>query len=167
MIKLIKDRTLRFILTWTGNIDLDLNAIFPLSNNNICHVFYGNTECLGVKYSKDSKTGSLENNGIEIIDINILGSYQYTIYVTLYGVFSNQPLYQSKANLSLYTANFQEPVFSIDINNSIGLSTNKQSWVGVCFDGATGFSTLRKINEFVDFEPKYNFCDKYLQLSPN
>ena len=63
----------------------------------------------------------------------------------------------------MYTANFQEPVFSIEIENIVGINTSNQiTWAVLCFDGSIGLSSLKKINKLIDGHPSYDFCDSYI-----
>ncbi len=63
----------------------------------------------------------------------------------------------------MYTANFQEPVFSIEIQNIVGLSSNSNiTWAVLCFDGSIGLSSLKKINKLIDTKPSFDYCDEYI-----
>lgn len=159
MEQIINTETIRFVLSWGTSIDLDLHSRFAVSSKNICHVFFGNKSCMSMTHSGDKSYDSTIRSGMEAISIDKLGSYRYVIYASNYQG-NGYDLQLSGGVFSMYTQNFQQPLFTTDVPNSIE-SESKRFWIILCLDGSKGISSLKKINKLVNVEPTYNVCDQY------
>ena len=158
---------IKFTLNWEDNPkDLDLHAKFDVGEKSKCHVFFGRPYCLGVKLNKDVKEGG--HSGAESIVVNELGNYKYIIFVGNFkSSFGPSSLQTSQAVVSMYSANFFEPIFSINIpNTSVGINGNEEEniekvnwWLVLCYDGAIGMRSVKKVNKLLVKEPTLADCE--------
>ncbi len=163
---------MKFTLTWgvDNPKDLDLHAIFDVSSTTSCHVFFGKPYCLGTSLNQDVTEGG--SKGSESILIDSLGNYKYMIFVgNFYGshlinsnstglVQSTNSINLSNAAVLMYSANFQEPIFSIEIPYVPAVTNVKQKnwWLVLCFDGSLGMKSLIRVNKLLEKEPKFTDC---------
>lgn len=161
----ITGNSLKFTLTWDNKpYDLDLHAKFQVSDSSICHVFFGKSICLGTSISSDIKNGG--SKGSEYITISSLGNYKYMIYVGKFrgnGDDSNIPLQGSNASISLYSSDYDQPVFTITVPNTSVTDTSEEIesmvwWLVLCFDGSQGMKSLNRVNTLLNYEPDYKDC---------
>lgn len=170
--KIINPGQLKFTLTWGVDDpkDLDLHAIFDVSSTTKCHVFFGKPYCLGTSLKRDVFEGG--SKGSESIIIDSLGNYKYMIFVgNFYGtqilesnntnsIVTTNSINLSNAAVFMYSANFQEPVFSIEIPYiPAGVNVKQKNWwLVLCFDGSLGMKSLIRINKLLENEPKFTDC---------
>ena len=183
MIHLFNSGKIFVKLEWDNNPpDLDLICRFKV-NNNFCYTFFGNNKCVNTHYFNDIKTKGI--NGQEIIEIEILGEYNYFFYVRKYFDVSNNTaknerkinnfdikdnnislfyknndelIKNSKAKLSLYASGINIPALNLDIPN-VDNNLNYIYWAGFCLDGKKGLKGIKVINQLYDNEPPKNICD--------
>ncbi len=175
-------------LEWDDNPpDLDLICRFEVNNcklkNIFCYTFFGNSKCVDTHFFTDIKNKG--TNGQEIIEIEILGEYDYFFYVRKYFDASNNTaknerkindfdisennislfyknndelLKNSKAKLSLYANGIKVPALILEIPN-IDITNNSYIyWAGFCLDGKKGLKGINVINKLYENEPPRNIC---------
>ena len=186
MIQLFNSGKIVVKMEWENNPpDLDLYCRFKAKDNNFCYTFFGNNKCVDTNYPYDNKKGG--NNGSEIIEVEILGEYNYFFYVRKYFDVSNNiaknerkindfendnnniSLYykendelisNSKVKLSLYANGIKTPALILNIPNPVenNLNNNYIYWGGFCLKSKKGLEGINIINEFYVDEPPKNVC---------
>lgn len=99
----IDENDVKILLTWNGNVSLDLRTKFILNSEIGCEVSYTNKVCGGIKLLNISE---FQNFGFEELVIKPVGAYQYFFYVV-----QKDPIDYSAA-LKVYVKGEILPIFN-------------------------------------------------------
>ena len=184
MIQLFNSGKVIVKMDWENNPpDLDLICRFKVKENTFCYTFFGNNKCVDTYYPNDNRKKGI--NGPEIIEVDILGNYNYFFYVRKYFDVSNNTakmerkinhfedednkisLYykqnddsikNSKVKLSLYANGIRIPSFILNVPNIEDFNESYIYWGGFCLNGNKGLEGINIINKFYENEPPKNNC---------
>ena len=184
MIQLFNSGKMVVKMDWENNPpDLDLICRFEPKEKNFCYTFFGNNKCVDTNYPIDNRKGGF--NGEEIIEVEVLGEYNYFFYIRKYFDISNNKakdekklndfenennnislyykqndelIQKSKVKLSIYANGIKIPAFVLNIPNEQNFNEKYNYWGGFCFDGKKGLNGINIINKFFEMEPPRNIC---------
>lgn len=138
---------IRVVLTWTGEVDLDLRAKFKFSNEFDCNIATYNKVCGSGKLNYASKTGL----NAEEISLNRVGPVHYLFYVKEYKTDKNR-LVEARAWLKVYVKNSEVPVVVLGQQDEFMWSVSQDEykiWLGFCLDGNFGVSSVAPIQAYM------------------
>lgn len=138
---------IRVLLTWTGEVDLDLRAKFKFSDEFDCNIATFNKVCGSAKLNYISKSGLYA----EEISLNKVGPVHYLFYVKEYKTDKNR-LVEARANLKVYVKSSDEPVIVLGQQNEYMWNVSQDEykiWLGFCLDGNFGVSSVAPIQAYM------------------
>jgi len=122
---------MRFVLTWTEDLDLDLRVMFESSASHVCDVHYADKHCGGARLYTISESGL---KGGEVITLRQVSPAPYLFYVT-----SSRPGHFTSAELKVYSPSSPAPVLRLPytVQHSEG-----GAWLALCLHGLQGLESI-------------------------
>jgi hypothetical protein len=194
---------IRFVLSWpNGPKDLDIYTLFKVSKLSKCEIYFGRKSCVGAALDIDNRKGGKlgvetvtistlgKYNYMVLINKYIDSSQgradgESTIVVPLddsnpitssSSTLSKVPdttLAGSLGTVSVYSPNFNSPVFKLTIPNEIKNTNVVNSapgepkefnwWIAFCLDGTKGLNSLKTVNKFSRTKPDISYCENLLK----
>lgn len=108
---------LRSVLHWSKALaDLDLHVVFQKDNATECVSDFTQAKCGGAVYRGDRNlVDSVE--GVEIVDLDTVGMYQYLFYVDSFIFNETVSMGNTKARVEVYSGTLKDPVAEIYSTN--------------------------------------------------
>eukprot|EP00826_Nyctotherus_ovalis_P045307 TRINITY_DN499_c0_g1_i11.p1 TRINITY_DN499_c0_g1~~TRINITY_DN499_c0_g1_i11.p1 ORF type:complete len:747 (-),score=198.35 TRINITY_DN499_c0_g1_i11:294-2534(-) len=117
VVPIIGEYKLRSVLYWSKALaDLDLHVIFQKDNATECISDFTQAKCGGAVYRGDRNL--IDNlEGVEIIDLDTIGTYQYLFYVDSFIFNETVPIGNTRARVEVYSGTLKDPVVEIYSTN--------------------------------------------------
>lgn len=103
-------------------VNLDLHVEFQPQDDLLCTIDHATRECNGVKLTADNQISDGRLTKMQAAKFKKVGDFNYLVYVSKnhFNLTSAKHVNQREimATLQVYTSNYQEPAFSIDLPTS-------------------------------------------------
>lgn len=144
------ENEVRIVLSWSGEVDLDLRASFRLHEDYECDISYTNKICGGGRLTGTSQSGSAGGEEISLAEV---GAYQYLVYVKEFkSEKARTRLVEALAAVKVYVKSVAGPVVRLLEQNEYPWEVSPDEykiWMAFCMDGARGIASLAPVQAFV------------------
>jgi len=138
---------IRVVLTWTGDLDLDLRAKFKYSKDFDCDIAGFSKICGSASLNFMSKPGI----NAEEISLNKVAPSHYLFYVKEYKADKIR-LVEAGASIKIYVASLQTPLIMLGQQDEYAYQVSQDEytiWLAFCLDGSSGVSSLAPIQSYM------------------
>lgn len=138
---------IRVVLTWTGDLDIDLRAKFKYSKDFDCDIAGFSKICGSASLNFMSKPGL----NAEEISLNNVGHSHYLFYIKEYKADKTR-LIEASASIKIYIQSLETPLIILGQQDEYSYQVSQDEykiWLAFCLDGSSGVSSLAPIQSYM------------------